>query len=126
MQFLLHVAKKAACNLASGMMLKSFVTCGVSCGYLVHEGFGLVWFSTRQDLPISYVLLLLILLRAFQLFLLSVNFSSGFRKEAGLIIPFASYQAALLSDFQPSHRQQESLQTAGVFGNKTVDTFEVR
>lgn len=87
---------------------------------------GLVWFSTRQDLPISCVLLILILLRAFQIFLLSVNFSSGFQKETGLVNPFTSHQAALLPDFQLSHRQQESLQTAGVFGNKTVDTFEVR
>lgn len=123
---MLHVANKAACNLASAVMLKSLVTRGVSFGCLVHEGFGLVCFSTRQELPFSYVLLILILLRVFQVFLLSVNFSRDFGKETGLINPFASHQAALLSDFQPSHRQQEFLQTAGVFGNKTVDTFELR
>lgn len=120
------VANKAACNLASALMLKTLVRRGGSCGCLIHERFGFVWFSTRQDLPVSDVLLIMILLRVFQVFLLSVNFSSGFHKETGLINHFASHQAALLSDFQPSHRQQESLQTAGAFGSKTVDTFELR
>lgn len=85
--------------------------CGVPWECLVHEGVLFCFFSTGQDLPISYVDLMLISLRGFQVILLSGNFSSDFQKEAGLINPFVPHQAALLSDFSASS------QTAGIFAD---------
>lgn len=69
------------------------------------------FFSTGQDLPISYVDLMLIALRGFQVILFSWNFSSDFHKEAGLINPFVSHQVAILSEFSASS------QTAGIFAD---------
>lgn len=75
-----------------------------------------LFFSAGQDLPISYVDLMLIALRGFQVILFSWNFSSDFHKEAGLISPYVSHQAAVLSEFfslltdsRNLCRQQESL-----------------
>jgi len=74
------------------------------------------FFSTGQDLPISYDDLILISLRGFQVILLSGNVSNDFQKEAGLINHFVRHQTALLSDFfifltdsRNLYRQQESL-----------------
>lgn len=72
----------------------------------------LVWFSTGQSLPISYVVLVLVLLRVFQVFLLSVNFS---RKKLALSIllhltKLPCFQIfSLHTDSRNLCRQQESL-----------------